>query len=142
MKRFFTPFRLASYLLVLFFLGHTGGGMLAQKSMGPESDAVFAAMKNVHFQFSGADATWYGFWFGFGLMASAFLLLSAVIAWQLDRVTPAAWPQVAVIAWAFCAAQAFNMVLSWKYFFAGPAVFAGLVTVLIAIGSVRKMRAA
>ena len=30
------------YDLALFFAGHTFGGMLGQKSMGPESDAVFA----------------------------------------------------------------------------------------------------
>jgi hypothetical protein len=44
--------------------------MLSQKSLGPESDAVFSSMKAVHFNFNGASCTWYGFWFGFGLMAS------------------------------------------------------------------------
>src|SRR5262245_4308687 len=73
------PFRIATYLLVIFCALHTGGGMLAQKSLGPAADTVFAAMKAVHFDFNGSDCTWYGFWFGFGLTASVFLLFSAAV---------------------------------------------------------------
>ena len=88
-----TPFRIAAVLLILFCAGHTAGGMLGQKSVGPESDAVFAQMKAVHFAFNGSDCTWYGFWFGFGLTASLFLLLSAIIAWQLDKYHPRLGPR-------------------------------------------------
>jgi hypothetical protein len=137
-----TPLRLASVLLVVFSALHTAGGMLAQKSLGPESDAVFEAMKRVHFEFNGSDSTWYGFWFGFGLTASVFLLLSAVIAWQLDRVPASEWPRVSVIAWALCASHVVNTVLAWKYFFAGPGVFGILITSSIAVGAVLKGRPA
>jgi hypothetical protein len=40
--KYLSPFRLASYLLVVFFAGHTAVRMLAQKSLGPDADAVFA----------------------------------------------------------------------------------------------------
>jgi hypothetical protein len=139
--KYLTPYRIATYLLVLFFLGHTAGGMLAQKSLGPESDAVFAAMKSVRFVFNGATCTWYGFWFGFGLTVSAFLLLSAVISWQLDRIAPASWPVVSVIAWALFASHVFNTVLAWAYFFAGPGVFGIAISLLMAIGALQKQRA-
>jgi hypothetical protein len=137
-----TPFRIAAGLLAVFCALHTAGGMLSQKSMGPSSDAVFAAMKSVHFDFNGSDSTWYGFWFGFGLMASAFLAMSAFVAWRLERVRAEAWPDVSAIAWALTAAQAVTAFLSWKYFFAGPGVFATLATVLLAVGIVRKQRKA
>jgi hypothetical protein len=139
--RFFTPFRIATYLSVLFCAGHTAGGMLGQKSLGVASDVVFAQMKAVHFDFNGADATWYGFWMGFGLTVSAFLLVVALTAWQLDAVAPQAWPTVQVIAWGLVAAMAFNTVMSVKYFFAGPVAFGSLITVLLAVGIVRKSRA-
>jgi hypothetical protein len=139
--KYLTPYRIATYLLVLFFLGHTAGGMLAQKSLGPESDAVFAAMKSVRFVFNGATCTWYGFWFGFGLTVSAFLLLSAVISWQLDRVAPASWPVVSVMAWALFASHVCNTVLAWAYFFAGPGVFGTAISLLMAVGAVQKQRA-
>ena len=116
--------------------------MLSQKSLGPEADAVFAQMKATHFVFNGSDCTWYGFWFGFGLTASLFLLLSAIIAWQRDKVAPAAWRAVSVIAWSLIAVHVVNTFLSWKYFFMGPAMFGGLVTVLLTWGTIRKKSAA
>jgi len=119
---------------------HTGGGMLAQKSLGPASDTVFDAMKSVHFDFNGADSTWYGFWFGFGLTTSIFLLLSSIVAWQFERIPSELWPGLQVIAWAFVASHVANTVLAWKYFFAGPGVFGILISVLLAIGTLRKSR--
>ena len=139
--KYLTPFRVATYLLALFFLGHTAGGMLAQKSLGPESDAVFATMKSVRFVFNGSTCTWYGFWFGFGLTVSAFLLLSAVITWKLDEIPPSSWPLVSTIAWALFASHVCNTILAWAYFFAGPGVLGTAITLLLAVGSWQKQRA-
>jgi hypothetical protein len=136
--RFLTPYRIAAYVLVLFCIGHTAGGMLGQKSLGMASDAVFASMKAVTFDFNGSTCTWYGFWFGFGMTASIFLLLSALLAWQLDAATPQSWPVLAPVAWGLVVAQALNTVISWKYFFAGPGVFGILITALLAVGAWRK----
>ena len=138
----FTLFRIAAYLTLLFCTAHTAGGMLAQKSLGPAADAVFAAMKSTHFDFNGADSTWYGFWFGFGLTVSAFLVLVAVVAFVLDRVTPDVWPQVQVIAWALVVAMTFNGIIAWRYFFAGPTAFSVVIVGLLVAGAIRKARAA
>jgi hypothetical protein len=136
--RYLTPFRIAAYLLALLFLGHTGGGMLSQKSMGLPSDAVFTAMKTVHFNFNGADATWYGFWFGFGLTVSAYTLFSAIVAWQLDKIAPDRWSSVSTIAWVFAATHFANAILSWKYFFLAPTLFSLGAAALIALGAYRN----
>jgi hypothetical protein len=138
--KYLSPFRVASYLLMVFFVGHTAGGMLAQKSLGPDADAVFASMKAVHFTSHGATHSWYGIWFAFGLLVSVFLLFSAVAAWQLDKVNAACWPSVSVIAWALVASHACNAALSWTYFFAGPGIFATIVTILLAAGALQKHR--
>ena len=134
----FTLFRIAAYLTLLFCAAHTAGGMLAQDSLGPAADSVFAAMKSTHFDFNGADSTWYGFWFGFGLMVSAFLLLVAVTALVLDRVPPETFPQVQVIAWALIGAMAFNGIIAWRYFFAGPTVFSIAIVAVLVAGTLRK----
>jgi len=136
--KYLGPFRVATYLTVLFFLGHTGGGMLAQKSLGPESDAVFAQMKSVQFTFNGATCTWYGFWFGFGLLFSAFLAFSAVVSWHFSTISPENWPPVALIAWGLFAMHVIGAVLGFAYFGLAPGVSASLIAVLIAIGAVRK----
>jgi len=140
--KWLTPFRAASALLAIFCVMHTLGGMLAQKSLGAASDAVFASMKQVHFVFNGADTTWYGFWFGFGLTVSAYLALSAVMAWKLGAVSPESWSQVSSIAWALIASHLFNTVLSWKYFFAAPGVFGVLISALLVVGTIQKRRQA
>jgi hypothetical protein len=140
--KYLTPYKVATYLLLLFFTGHTFGGMLAQRSMGPASDQVFEAMKAVHFDFRGSDSTWYGFWFGFGLMASAYLLLTAFMTWWFDRVPPQHFRLFVPLAWGLAAAQAVTAVISTLYFFAGPATFGTLITILIAVGTVRKSRLA
>ncbi|HKO52066.1 MAG TPA: hypothetical protein VJV79_30360 [Polyangiaceae bacterium] len=137
-----TLFRCASVLLALLCVMHTIGGMIAQKSLGAASDVVFEQMKGVHFDFNGADCTWYGFWFGFGLTVSAFLLLSAIIAWELERVDLALWPQLRYVAWALVASHAFNTLISWRYFFAGPGIFGVVITLLLAIATQRKLRLA
>jgi hypothetical protein len=139
--RHFTPFKSATYLLVLFCIAHTAGGMLSEESLGSEADAVFAQMKAVQFAFNGSPASWYGFWFGFGLTASVFLLLSAFVSWQLDKVPSEAWPSVAPIAWSLVAAQAVNTYLGYRYFFLGPAIFGVCITSLLAYGAYRKSRA-
>jgi hypothetical protein len=138
--RYLSPFRIAAYLLSAIFLGHTGGGMLAQRSLGTASDGVFTAMKAVHFNFNGADATWYGFWFGFGLTISVYVLFSVIVAWQLDKVAPERWPSFSAIAWTFAASQLANAILSWRYFFVGPAVLSLLAAALIAVGAYQKGR--
>jgi hypothetical protein len=137
-----TAFRTSSVLLFVFCVLHTAGGMISQKSLGPASDAVFESMKRVHFDFNGADCTWYGFWFGFGITASIFLLLSSIVAWQLDRVPAELWPYLQVISWAFVVAHAGNTIISWKYFFTGPGVFGILITLLLAVGTLKKSRPA
>jgi hypothetical protein len=140
--RYLTPYRIAAYLLVFFCAGHTAGGMLSEKRLGPGADAVFSAMKSVHFDFNGATVTWYGFWFAFGLMVSVFLLFSSVVAWRLDSVEPKSWPMVSTIAWALVASHACNAILSWVYFFAGAGFLATAIAMLLAAGAFRKERAA
>jgi len=139
--RYLSPFRIASYLLVLFCAGHTVGGMLSQQSLGPESDAVFSLMKAVHFNFNGSRCTWYGFWFGFGLMVSVFLLFSALVAWQLDKVGSENWPAVSAIAWALAVSHLCNAVVSWAYFFTGAGILASAVAILLDVGAWRKGKA-
>lgn len=134
----FTSFRIAAVLALLFCAGHTAGGMLSRRSLGPASDAVFAAMQSTHFIFNGADCTWYGFWLGFGLTVSVFLLLVAGTALTLDRVTPGAWPQVRPLAYGLIVAMACNGVVAFRYFFAGPTVISALIVLLLIVGTLRK----
>jgi hypothetical protein len=131
-------YRVATFVLLIFCTGHTIGGMLQQKSIGPEADAVFDSMKAVKFNFNGATCTWYGFWFGSGLTVSIFLLLSAFIAWQLENVPLEQWHLTSAISWGLVAAHLANTILAWAYFFTGAGVLSTGVTMLLAAGAWRK----
>jgi hypothetical protein len=139
--KYFSLYRISTYLLLLFCFGHTVGGLLSNKSLGPQADAVLASMKSVHFNFNGADCTWYGFHLGFGLMVSVFLLFCAFITWYLGGLGPDESRACLPIAWALVASQILTAVLSWSYFFAGPATLSTLVAILVAIQSFRQQSA-
>jgi hypothetical protein len=135
-----TPYRLATILLLLFFTGHTFGGMLLLfgPPLPPSALSVLHTMRRVSFPFNGGTCTWYNFWFGFGLSSSISQLLSAAIAWQLDKVPPEKWDVVRGIAWVLVLAHTGGTVLSWTFFFPRSGMLSTLVTCLLALGAWRK----
>lgn len=133
MKRF-NAYRVAAGLLVVFCVMHTAGGMLSRKPRGPAADSVLTVMRDVHFTFMGADCTFYGFWLGFGLMVSVFLLLAAVVAWHLGGASEEERLRLAPVAWALFVSQVLTAILSWAYFFPGPGVMSTAIAALVGIG--------
>jgi len=81
-------YRIASVLLVLFAAGHTFGFMRFKPST-PDALAVRDAMNNVHFQVRGANFSYGGFYTGFGLTITVYLLFSAFLAWHLGGLARA-----------------------------------------------------
>jgi len=134
---YFGLHRIAAYLLLFFCAGHTLGGMLSNKSFGPESDAVFTAMTEVHFRAMGADCTWRGFWLGLGLNVSVYLLFAAVLAFYLGGAKQEHHPALAPVAWMLFASMVPVTYLSWKYFFVGPGVISTVVTLLLGVAALR-----
>jgi hypothetical protein len=43
-----------------------------------------------------------------------------------------------VIAWALIVAMAFNAIIAWRYFFAGPTAFSVVIVALLVAGTLRK----
>lgn len=136
------PYRVAAILLVVFATLHTAGGVFGPHRFGAEPEAVFASMKSVEFRANGATCTWYGFWFGFGLLVTVFLLFSAMVAWHLGGMAPGDRRRLAPVAWALFAGQVATAALSWAYFFPAPGVTATLVAALIGLECVRDRRVA
>jgi hypothetical protein len=123
-------YRIASILLILFALGHTIG-FLNFKPPTPEVLAVRDAMRNVHFEFKGASFSYGGFYTGFGLFVTAYLLFSAYLAWHLSSLAARQPQTIGGLGWAFLAVQLAAFVLSWIYFFAAPAAFSAIVAACV-----------
>jgi hypothetical protein len=136
-SRYFNPFRVASYLLGLYTLGHTLGAVVNTPRFGPESDAVVAMMKSVHVTAQSADCTWYGFYRGFGLFVSVFFVLSLFVAWQLGGMNERERRPVLPIAWGLFASHVAGAVLAFVYFFPVPMAFSTAIAVLLGIGCLR-----
>lgn len=131
-------YRVAAVVLLVFCFFHTVGGMLSHGSNGVAADAVLAAMKRVHFDVFGAECSYYGFYFGFGMTTSVFLLLAAGMAWFLGGMSPEGLRQVAPLAWMLFASQVVLAVLCWAYFFPPPGVFATAAAALTFVGALRS----
>lgn len=122
------PYRIAALLLVLFAAGHTIG-FLSFKPPTAEAMAVRDTMMNVHFQVNNADLSYGGFYTGFGLFVTAYLLFSAFLAWHL-ALHPAS-----TIGWALCAVQIASLALGLIYFTVVHAGFAALVAACLGYGA-------
>ncbi|HXH94353.1 MAG TPA: hypothetical protein VNN25_22440 [Thermoanaerobaculia bacterium] len=119
-------YRIAAIVLILFAAGHTAG-FLTFKPPSAEGTAVRDAMNGVHFAFGGKTYTYGGFYKGFGLTITVYLLFSAVLAWHLGGLAAAHPEAIGILGWAFFALQIASLVLTWMYFFPVPAIFAGVV---------------
>lgn len=124
-------YRIASVVLVLFAAGHTFG-FLRFKPPSAEGAAVRDAMNNVTFQVGGRNYTYGGFYQGFGLSISTYLLFTAYLAWYLGALAARNPAAVGGLGWAFCALQLANVVLGWLYFAPVTAVFAAAVALCTA----------
>jgi hypothetical protein len=138
--KYLSLYRIVTYLLLFFAATHTVGGLLISRSRGPEADAVLAAMRATHFACQGADCTWYGLYFGFGLLVTVFLLFSAAVCWRLGGLSAGERAPLAPVAWALFICHILVAVLSWTYFFIAPGVVATLIAVLLGIPCIRPSR--
>ena len=129
-----TLYRVASVLLVLFAAGHTFG-FLKFKAPTPEGRAVFESMNSVYFQAGGSSFSYGGFYQGFGLYTTLYLLFAAFLAWHLGTMVRNSPSAIGALGWVFCAVQVVSLILSWKYFSAPPAVFSAVIAICLGLAS-------
>lgn len=129
-------YRIAAVLILLFDLGHSAGYPWSDPKWGVDT----GAMRSTHFQILGFSRTHWDFYVGFGLEISVFLLLAAVLAWQLGGLPKQTPAPLLLTAWALAVCFAALTVLSWKYFFTIPIVFSALITICLVGAAWRSTR--
>jgi hypothetical protein len=124
--------RIASVVYLLFTAGHTFGAMIKDpKGGGPIKEATLAAMRGYHENVMGSSRSYWDFYKGFGWNVSCLLILFAVLCWQLSniaRTQPAVARQLVLTLFVISIPIA---VLGYTNFFAAPAVFATVGTLLL-----------
>ncbi len=123
-------FRTAAILFVLFAVGHTVG-FLRLKPPTAEALAVRDAMNQVHFQIGGSSFSYGGFYTGFGLYVTAYLIFSAFLSWHLGKMAASYPAAIGGLGWIFCAIQVASLGLACIYFSIAPASFSALVAICL-----------
>jgi hypothetical protein len=123
-------YRVAAGLFVLFAAGHTLG-FLKFKPPTAEGVAVREAMSRVVFPVGAREFTYAGFYRGFGLFVSAYLVFSAFLAWHLGGLARDNPQAIGALGWAFFAVELASLALSAVYFFPVTAVFSGVLALCL-----------
>ena len=131
--------RVAAVVTLLYCAGHTIG-MPWTPYIDPEATAVLEAMKGHSFEAEGFKGTYWDLYFGFGLIISVYLLVQAVVLWQVASLAKLDATRVRPIVVSFLIAFVVNAALSWKYFFVVPVVMAGIIAMCLATALVLSGR--
>ena len=129
-------YRIAAVILALFAAGHTMG-FLGFRPNTAEARAVFDGMKTVTMRIGRATFTYGGFYRGFGLAVTVYLVFSAYLAWHLGTLAASQPLAIGWLAWVFVAVNAAMLVLSWAYFSMLPAMLSALVTLALAVAALK-----
>jgi hypothetical protein len=131
-------YRIAAVLILLFDIGHSAGFPWSDPGWGVD----VGAMRSSHFNVLGFSRTYWDFYVGFGLFVTVFLLLAAILAWQLGSLSAQALTVMRWTAWALAGCFAAVTVLSWMYFFIIPIAFGVATTVCLVAAAVVSARTA
>ncbi|HYB91510.1 MAG TPA: hypothetical protein VEC38_10730 [Candidatus Binataceae bacterium] len=132
--------RVAAVLQALGIVGHT---IASSKTTGrgPQEQAVFDAMRAFHFQIMGSSRTYWDFMRGYAHSTTVFFAIMAVLMWQLGNLGRTNAREARPFIIVLFVGQAFLVVLSWTYFFAGPGVVATAIALCLGIASIAVSRA-
>ncbi len=123
-------YRIAAVLFVIFAAGHTVG-FLRFRPTSPEGRAVWDSMHTVRVQLGRGSFTYGGFYVGFGLYNTVFLVFSAVLAWHLSNVAATTPQAIGLLGGAFCVTQVAGAVLCWRYFAPPPVILSVVIAVCL-----------
>ena len=128
-------YRTAAVLLLLFAIGH----QLGFRQVDPSWNAgvVVQAMQGVRFHVQGFDRTYWEFFTGFGFFCTVLLLFSAFFAWSVGGATAETRRAFLPLLWAFAIAYMNIAILTWRYFFAVPAVLSMLIALALVAAAAR-----
>jgi hypothetical protein len=123
-------YRISAVLLLLFAIGHTLGFRQSDPAWGV--DALLGSMRSIHFEVQGFSRTYWDLFEAAGFCVGVFYLFAAVLAWQLGGLPAETLARMRGTAWAFALCFAAITVVSWKFLFILPIVFAIVITVCLA----------
>jgi hypothetical protein len=123
--------RIASIVMFLFAAGHSLGGSSSWSPAG-ETD-VLRAMRSVSFTTAGVSRTYLDFYTGFGWTLSIFMLLQAVLLWQIAAMAGTDPSRTRPMIAAFFVATCASAVVSWKLIIPVPVILSAILAAILAV---------
>lgn len=123
--------RVASAISLLFAAGHTLGGLKSWSPIG-ESD-VLSAMRTFRFNTMGVSRTYLEFYRGFGFLLSVYLVMQAILLWQLAGLAKTDPLQARPFILTFLVVSIATGALTWKFLFPTPVYFCAVVTACLGL---------
>jgi hypothetical protein len=122
-------YRTAAVLLLLFAVGHTLGFRQSDPKWGV--DVLLGSMRSIHFDVQGFNRSYWDLFEAAGFSVGVFYFFAAILAWQLGGLPPATLAHMRGTAWAFALCFAAISVVSWRYLFILPIIFAIAITLCL-----------
>ncbi|HWW87325.1 MAG TPA: hypothetical protein VNZ26_27190 [Vicinamibacterales bacterium] len=126
--------RLASVISMLFAAGHTLGGQQSWSPIG-ESE-VLTAMRTFRFETMGVSRTYLDFYRGFGFTLSVFMVMQAILLWQVGTLAKTDRIHARPLIVTFLLASIATGVLAWKFIFPLPVYLGATVTACLGLALV------
>jgi len=98
-------------------------------AQGPGELAVLKAMKSQSFEVAGVTRTYWDFYYGFGVAIIGYLLVQAIVLWQLGALATIETVSVRPIIASLCLGFLVNVVIVWRFFFPIPLIISAAITV-------------
>jgi hypothetical protein len=130
--------RSAAIASLLYCLGHTSGFPWTPGT-GERASAVVQQMQTIRFEAEGVTRTYWDFYLGFGIIISVFLAGQALSLWCIERLGKPA--RLAPLLGVFLLGALVNAYLSYRYFFALPAIFSVVIALLLGLAIQRALNA-
>jgi hypothetical protein len=126
--------RLASVISMLFAAGHTAGGRRSWSPIG-ESEGL-TAMRTFRFETMGVSRTYLDFYLGFGYSLSVFLVMQAILLWQVGTLAKTDRLQARPFILTFLLASIASGVLTWEFIFPMPVYLGSTITACLILALV------
>lgn len=129
--------RTASVLSLVLAAGHSAGGLKSWSPVG-ESE-VLRVMRSFKLDAQGVQRSYLDFYLGFGWSLSVYLLLQAVLLWQIAKLNDASPMSARPMIAPFVIANVMGAALAGQFIFATPtAFFLAIAGCLIAASAVQR----
>jgi len=126
-------YRIAAVLLLLFAVAHTLGFRQSEPAWGV--DTLLGSMRSIHFDVQGSSRTYWDLFVAAGFSVGVLYLFAAVLAWQLAGLPAETLKVMRVTVWALALCFAAITVVSWRYLFVLPVVFAIVITLCLTVAA-------